>query len=82
MVAMKLVWTLFLLASTYGSGSYNGSTYNGSSGGAPTLVAIGPVTLPDTGAGWAVLIGAAALAISGGWFVWLWQRRRHLSAHV
>ena len=70
---LALIPAVVRFASTYGSGTYNAGVYNGSSG---SLVYLGPVSLPDTGAGWAVLIGAAALAFAGGWTMWLWQRRR------
>lgn len=64
----------FLLAVTYGSGTYSSGTY----GGAAPLLQIGPLTLPNTGAGWMVLISAAVLAVAAGWAVWLWQRRRSM----
>jgi LPXTG-motif cell wall-anchored protein len=84
---MNLVRTvhmfLVLLGSTYGSGSYNAGPYNASSASSSPsstpapLVQIGPLSLPDTGAGWAVIIGAAVVAIAAGWMVWIWQKRRH-----
>jgi LPXTG-motif cell wall-anchored protein len=61
-----------LLATTYGSGVYSSGVY----GGADTLVRVGPLSLPNTGAGWTVLIGIGAFAVAVGWSVWLWQRRR------
>jgi LPXTG-motif cell wall-anchored protein len=60
------------LASTYGSAGYGGNAY----GGAGTLLQVGPLRLPSTGAGWLVLVSALLLAISAGWMTWLWQRRR------
>lgn len=63
---------MILLASTYGSASYGSGVYSTSSS---PLVQIGPLTLPNTGAGWAVLIGATFLAIGGGLVVWLRQNR-------
>jgi LPXTG-motif cell wall-anchored protein len=66
----KGIW--ILVASAYGAAGYGGNVY----GGAGTLVQVGPLSLPNTGAGWTVLISAGVLAVSGGWGVWLWQRRR------
>ena len=63
-----------IVAQTYGSGAYSSLAF--SSGTTSPLIRIGPMTLPDTGAGWMVLISSAALAIAGGTTVWLWQRMR------
>ena len=67
----KSIW--LLVASTYGAGAYGNGVY----GGTGTLVSVGPLSLPNTGAGWTVLISATVLALSSGWAFWLWQRRRH-----
>lgn len=60
-----------IFASTYGSGAYGKSTYNGT-----TLVAIGPLVLPNTGAGWTALIGIVLLAIGSALAMWMWVRRK------
>jgi hypothetical protein len=64
-----------LVAQSYGNGTYGSLAYNSTTSPSP-LVTIGPVMLPDTGAGWAVVIGALVLAIAGGIAVWVWQRAR------
>jgi hypothetical protein len=56
------------LGTTYGSSLFNAGSYNGN-------VQIGPITLPVTGAGLSIILGALALAIAGGVFVWLRQNR-------
>jgi LPXTG-motif cell wall-anchored protein len=72
-----------LVAQTYGAGTYGSLAYNASSSSNTPgpLVAIGPLTLPDTGAGWTVLISAAILAIAGGVAMWLWQRAKLKRLH-
>jgi LPXTG-motif cell wall-anchored protein len=60
----------FLLGSTYGSASYGAGIYSAAgTNGAPSL-------LPNTGAGWAMLLGIAALAIASGVITWLLQNRK------
>jgi LPXTG-motif cell wall-anchored protein len=59
------------LAATYGSGTYGNNAYS-----AAPLVQIGRFTLPNTGAGWTVLISSLVLALAAGWAMWLWQRAR------
>lgn len=91
---MSFFLDLFHLASTYGSGAYNAGNYNGLAdtqvtptplpNPGPTatpLVDIGPVTLPNTGAGWMVLVGAFILAVAAGWAVWIWRQRRLRQTH-
>ncbi len=67
-----------LLASTYGSGTYGTGTYNGAV--ASNNVIIGPISLPVTGAGLMVIIGALSVAAAVGWFVWLRQNRSKQAA--
>lgn len=68
-----MVWTpTLILAAAYGAGTFGSGTY----GGSAPLLQIGQLTLPNTGAGWMVLVSAALLAIAAGWAVWLWQCRR------
>ena len=64
-----------LFASTYGSGAYGSNPYGGvlASG---TNVQVGPITLPVTGAGLMIIVGALALAVAAGWLVWLRQQRK------
>ena len=61
-----------VMASTYGSSTYGSGVY----GGSAPLLQVGPLTLPNTGAGWMVLISAVLLAVAAGWAAWLWGRRR------
>jgi hypothetical protein len=73
--ALESLWHhVWLLASTYGSGSYGSSTYNGS---ASSGTQIGPLSLPVTGATLWVIVGIAAIAVGVGLFVWARQQRRH-----
>jgi LPXTG-motif cell wall-anchored protein len=61
--------TVFIvLASTYGSGVYGAGPY-----GVGWII---PGILPNTGASWLALAGAALVAVGGGLFVWL-RRKRH-----
>jgi hypothetical protein len=59
----------FVLGSTYGSGTFNASSYNGN-------VQVGPITLPVTGAGLAIILGVLALSVAAGIFSWLRQNRK------
>jgi hypothetical protein len=72
---MTSLFLHMLVAQTYSNGTYGSLAYNATTSPSP-LVSIGPVTLPDTGAGWAVIISALVLAIAGGMAVWAWQRAR------
>ena len=80
----SIVSAVFKLASTYGSGAYGGGVYGEAVAVAtPTpspIFTAGPVSLPNTGAGWSVLIGAVVLAVAAGWWVWLRQSARARAA--
>jgi len=69
MFTMALANIRLFLGSTYGSGVFGAGTYNGG-------VQIGPITLPVTGAGLSIILGAFALAIAAGMFARLHQKRK------
>ena len=68
MFTMSLANIKLFLGSTYGSSVFGSSTYNGN-------VQIGPITLPVTGAGLSIILGALALALAAGIFVRSRQNR-------
>lgn len=61
---------------SYGETAYGQGAYSTCAMAAP-VIQLGPISLPDTGATWLGLIGAACFAIGVGLFVWARQRRRH-----
>jgi hypothetical protein len=68
---MQGILQQFWMATTYGAGTYTSGVYGGNN----PLVQVGPLSLPNTGAGWAVLICAALIAAGGGWMVFMMMRR-------
>lgn len=68
MISTLLAHIKFMFGSTYGTGLFNAGTYNGN-------VQIGPVTLPVTGAGLSIILGALAISLAAGIFVWSRQKR-------
>jgi LPXTG-motif cell wall-anchored protein len=69
--AVAFLGMLTVLAQAYGAGSYNSAVYGGNGS-----IAIGPLSLPTTGATWLTLGGALFVAVSAGLLVWLGQQRR------
>jgi LPXTG-motif cell wall-anchored protein len=55
---------------SYSQSAYGQGAYSTCVTAAPTILG-----LPDTGATWIGLVGAALFAIAGGTYVWLRQRR-------
>ena len=66
-----------MFASTYGSELYSEGTYNGAAAPqAPVLavpIALGPITLPVTGA---QLVGVILIAAAAALLVWVYQSRK------
>ena len=67
-----MLHAILFFAQAYGSGAYSSGSYGGSS----PLLQIGPLSLPNTGAGWAVIIGAAILGLAGGLAMAIYQHRK------
>jgi LPXTG-motif cell wall-anchored protein len=70
MTLLTHLFSRYLLAQVYGSGSYGSLAYGSG------VIHIGPLTLPATGATLAGAIFIAMIAIGVGLLVWLRQRSK------